>query len=133
MSVANDAALKDELAHSKRVVEQLIVDLNSIFHVLGEAPAERRCEAMRTHLQAGGEAVNAAAAGFDRDIVITVVLQKSLHYNIGVFLTLLMLSEKLGLTGAAATFRPTLEDKRTASVRLQKVSETLVANMEHDA
>jgi ferritin-like metal-binding protein YciE len=109
-------AIRDHLEQTKQHVERL----EQVFEAFGEKPRAKACKAIRGLIEEGGEA--AAEEGSLSDLAIIAAAQKVEHYEISAYGTAKAWAEKLGNSRAADLLDKTLEEEKSADLKLTEVT-----------
>lgn len=106
--------------------EQLAV-LETIFELLGEKPAAKKCEAMAGLLkEAEGIISDTKRNSFVRDAGLILAAQKVEHYEIATYGTLYALSEYLPDKKIGRLLKQTLAEEKKTDAMLSKLAEEFV-------
>ncbi len=104
-----------------------IVRLEKVFELLGEKAVAKKCDAMEGLVEEGkGMLEDTEDGSLTRDAAIISAAQKIEHYEIASYGTLRTLANTLGLTEAAALLEETLEEEKSADVKLTIIAESFV-------
>ena len=113
-------AIRDHLEQTKHHVERL----DQVFEAFGEKPKAKLCKAIRGLIEEGGEA--AAEEGSLSDLAIIAAAQKVEHYEISAYGTAKAWAEKLGNSKAVDLLDQTLEEEKTADLKLTEITDDIL-------
>ena len=122
-------ALEDHLDETEEHVNRL----HQALEALGEAPKAKPCPAMKGIVEESSEHLQ---DDYDepslKDAAIIAGAQKSEHYEIASYGTVLAYAKLLGLNEVITLLRPTLDEEKAADSKLTQIAEQIV-NVEASA
>lgn len=119
------AELKEALQKHLEESKGQVVRLDRVFEILDKRSAGKTCEGMKGVLEESSEALIVAEPGAVRDAAIIAAAQRSEHYEIAAYGTVVALAKALGQAEIAQLLTETLEQERTADKQLTTVSKTV--------
>ena len=114
-------ALKAHLEQTKAQLERL----DRVFALLEKRPTGKKCEGMQGVLAEAQEALEEAEAGPLRDAALIASVQRSEHYEIAAYGTVLALAKAMGENEIAALLAETLEEEKSTDKQLTAVSKSV--------
>ncbi len=114
-------ALKTHLEQTKAQLERL----DRVFALLEKRPTGKKCEGMQGVLAEAQEALEEAEAGPLRDAALIASVQRSEHYEIAAYGTVLALAKAMGENEIAALLAETLEEEKSTDKQLTAVSKSV--------
>ena len=111
-------ALKTHLEQTKAQLERL----DRVFELLEKRPTGKKCEGMQGVLAEAQEALEDAEAGPLRDAALIASIQRSEHYEMAAYGTVLALAKAMGETEIASLLAETLEEEKSTDKQLTAVS-----------
>jgi len=124
------AASSDELRmafeeHQQQTLEQ-IQRLEQVFQELQEKPRGTRCTGMAGILEEGVEVLSIGGDDNVLDAALIGAAQKSEHYEIAAYGTLVTFARTLGQEGPAELLQQTLEEEKETDRKLTEIAESMV-------
>jgi ferritin-like metal-binding protein YciE len=124
---ATSEDLKQTITTHLEETKGQITRLESIFELLGEKAAAKKCLAMEGLLKEATELLTDTDKGTEvRDVAIISAAQKVEHYEIASYGTLRTLAGTLGLTDVQELFDTTLSEEKNADFLLTQVAENYI-------
>lgn len=120
------SALTSHLEETKNHVTRL----EKVFSSIGEKAVAKKCEAMAGLTKEAEEIMEETEEGVVRDAGIIAAGQKVEHYEIATYGTLASFSRILGEKNAAALLEETLNEEKSADIKLSEISDSI--NVEAD-
>ncbi len=114
-------ALKTHLEQTKAQLERL----DRVFAMLEKRPTGKKCEGMQGVLAEAQEAVEDAEAGPLRDAALIASVQRSEHYEIAAYGTVIALAKAMGENEIASLLTETLEEEKSTDKQLTAVSKSV--------
>ena len=115
------AALKTHLEQTKAQLERL----DRVFALLEKRPTGKKCAGMEGVLAEAQEAVEEAEGGPLRDAALIASVQRSEHYEIAAYGTVLALAKAMGEDEIASLLAETLEEEKSTDKQLTAVSKSV--------
>jgi ferritin-like metal-binding protein YciE len=115
-------ALEDHLAET----EDHVTRVEQVFQLLGKEAQAKKCEAMAGLIKEAEGLMEDADAGVMRDAAIISAAQKVEHYEIASYGTLRTFAQTLGLEDAVKILDSTLEEEKSADMKLTEVAVSAV-------
>jgi ferritin-like metal-binding protein YciE len=120
------AARSEELqtaleAHLEETVEH-ISRLEQAFETLEEKPKSKPCKGMKGIISEGDEMVKEMKGTAAIDAIVIAAGQKTEHYEIASYGTLVAWAQQLGHTQAAKFFKQNLQEEKAADEKLTKIA-----------
>jgi ferritin-like metal-binding protein YciE len=107
--------------------------LESVFEMIGEKPAAKKCEAMEGLVDECSDLINETEAGsYTRDAALIMAAQKVEHYEIATYGTLAEYAKIMGHDDAAAVLHEILEEEKRADESLNKLAVDNINAMAYD-
>ena len=122
---ATSQELKSAIEMHLTETEGQIERLNQVFALIGRKAVGKKCEAMEGLVEEGKHMME-ENEGMTRDAAIIASSQKIEHYEIASYGTLRTLANTLGLGEAAALLEETLNEEKSADVKLTVIAEGFV-------
>lgn len=123
---ATNPELRNALEQHLEVTRTHVQRLESIFNSLGERPGGEKCEAMEGLVEEGEEIIDADADPEVRDAGLIVAGQKTEHYEIASYGSLVTFAKTLGRDDDASLLHDTLEEEKQADQLLTQIAERIV-------
>jgi ferritin-like metal-binding protein YciE len=118
--------LKTALSNHLQETEEHIARLEQVFDLM-EMPARgKKCEGMQHLIAEGSEMIDDCDEDATRDAVIIAAAQKCEHYEIASYGTIRVWANLLDHTDVASIFEDTLEEEKSADLKLTEVAESFV-------
>src|SRR3954468_14074471 len=118
--------LKTALSNHLQETEEHIARLEQVFDLM-EMPARgKKCEGMQHLIAEGSEMIDECDEDATRDAVIIAAAQKCEHYEIASYGTIRVWANLLDHTDVGSIFEDTLEEEKTADVKLTEIAERFV-------
>ncbi len=116
-------AFEMHLAQTESQMERL----EKVFELVEEKAAAKKCEAMAGLTKEAEELMEDTDEGTEvRDVALISAAQKSEHYEIASYGTLKTLAAVLGYSEAESLLEETLEEEKTADVKLTELAEGFI-------
>lgn len=120
-SEALKEALKTHLEETKGQLERL----DRVFEILGKRASGKTCEGMKGVLEEAQEAIEKAGAGALRDAALIASVQRSEHYEIAAYGTVVALAKAMGQDEIGGLLSETLEEEKATDKKLTAVSKSV--------
>lgn len=121
---ATSEALKTAINNHLEETKVHVKRLESIFELLGKKPQAKKCDAMEGITMEGEEIIEETKMGTaTRDVGIILASQKVEHYEIATYGGLAQLASTIGEDKIADLLRQTLEEEKSADLKLTEVAE----------
>jgi ferritin-like metal-binding protein YciE len=118
--------LKTALANHLQETEEHIARLEQVFDLMQMPPRGKKCEGMQHLIAEGGEMIDECEEDATRDAVIIAAAQKCEHYEIASYGTIRVWANLLDHTDVGSIFEDTLEEEKTADLKLTEIAESFV-------
>ena len=112
------AHLKETAGHVKR--------LEQVFGLMQMPVRGKKCEGMQHLIAEGSKMIGECEEDGTRDAVIIAAAQKCEHYEICSYGTIRVWANLLGHTDVGSIFEETLEEEKTADLKLTNIAESFV-------
>lgn len=123
---ATSEALIEALENHLEETEEQVRRVEQVFEIIGKKATAKKCEAMEGLIKEAQEIMEECEKGAMCDAGIIAAGQKVEHYEIASYGTLRQFAETLGLDDAAELLSVTLEEEKTADMKLSEVAVTAV-------
>ncbi len=123
---ASHQRLKEALEEHRRVTEQHVKRLETIFETLGKTPRGKKCKGMEGLLEEGKEMMQEDMGPEVLDAALIGAAQKVEHYEIAAYGTVRTYALVLGETEHAKLLQQTLDEEGEADKTLTKIAESSV-------
>ncbi len=114
-------ALQTHLGETKQQLERL----DRVFEILGKRASGKTCEGMKGVLEEAQEAIEKAEGGALRDAALIASVQRSEHYEIAAYGTVVALAKAMGQDEIGGLLAETLEEEKTTDKKLSAVSKSV--------
>lgn len=114
-------ALQTHLEETKVQIQRL----DRVFEILGKRATGKTCEGMKGVLQEAQDAVDEVEKGSLRDAALIASAQRSEHYEIAAYGTVLALAKAMGQSEIATLLGETLEEEKTTDKKLTTISKAV--------
>jgi ferritin-like metal-binding protein YciE len=118
--------LKTALANHLQETEEHIARLEQVFDLMQMPPRGKKCEGMQHLIAEGSEMIDECEEDATRDAVIIAAAQKCEHYEIASYGTIRVWANLLDHTDVGSIFEDTLEEEKTADLKLTEIAESFV-------
>jgi|1185.fasta_scaffold513368_1 ferritin-like metal-binding protein YciE len=118
--------LKTALSNHLQETEEHIARLEQVFDLMQMPPRGKKCEGMQHLIAEGSEMIDECDEDATRDAVIIAAAQKCEHYEIASYGTMRVWANLLDHTDVGSIFEDTLEEEKTADVKLTEIAESFV-------
>ncbi|MWB93920.1 DUF892 family protein [Flavobacterium sp. GA093] len=119
---ATSADLIEALNAHLTETEEHVIRLEKVFELIGKKATAKKCDAMEGLIEEGKGILEETEIGVVRDAGIIAASQKIEHYEIATYGTLRQFAETLGLAEAATLLEQTLDEEKSADVKLTEVA-----------
>ena len=123
---ATSAKLVNALNDHLEVTKGHVTRLEQVFNLLGKKAQAKKCEAMDGLIKEGEEIIESTEPGAVRDAGIISAGQKTEHYEIASYGTLVAFANLLGETRSAAILQETLAEEKDADSTLTRIAESVI-------
>lgn len=123
---ASSDTLREALEEHLKETENHIKRLENVFKELDIAPRGKTCEAMKGIIKEGEEKMKEVQEDEVLDAALISAAQKSEHYEISSYGTLINLTKRLGLNKAANYLKENLDEEYAADDKLTKIADSEV-------
>ena len=123
---ATAAELKTALTAHLGETEEHLARLEKVFGMMGMPVKGKKCEGMQHLIAEGSEMIAECEEDGTRDAVIIAAAQKCEHYEICSYGTIRVWANLLNHTDAGSIFEETLEEEKTADLKLTNIAESFV-------
>jgi ferritin-like metal-binding protein YciE len=121
---ATTRQLKDAIGEHITVTKGQVARLEEVFGILGKKAQGKKCEAMEGLVKEAESVVEDTDAGSaTRDAGIIMAAQKTEHYEIATYGSLVTLAGVLGHENIAAILQETLDEEKDADTALTGIAE----------
>lgn len=114
-------ALQTHLEETKGQIERL----DRVFEILEKRPTGKTCEGMKGVLEESSEALEEIEQGPVRDVALIAAAQRSEHYEIAAYGTVVALAKALGEQEILGLLQETLEQEKATDKKLTMVSKSV--------
>jgi ferritin-like metal-binding protein YciE len=118
--------LKTALSDHLQETEEHIARLEQVFNLMQMPVRGKKCEGMQHLIAEGSEMIAECEEDGTRDAVIIAAAQKCEHYEICSYGTLRVWANLLNHTDVGSIFEDTLEEEKTADLKLTNIAESFV-------
>src|SRR3954469_21179416 len=118
--------LKTALSNHLNETEEHIARLEQVFDLMEMPPRGKKCEGMQHLIAEGSEMIDDCDEDGTRDAVIIAAAQKCEHYEIASYGTIRVWANLLGRTDVGSIFEDTLEEEKSADLKLTEIAESFV-------
>jgi ferritin-like metal-binding protein YciE len=118
--------LKKALSNHLEETKQHLARLEQVFNLMQMPVRGRKCEGMQHLIAEGSEMIGECEEDGTRDAVIIAAAQKCEHYEICSYGTLRVWANLLNHTDVGSIFEDTLEEEKTADLKLTNIAESFV-------
>jgi ferritin-like metal-binding protein YciE len=119
---ANHEELRTAFEDHRRVTEEHVRRLETIFDDLGEKPAGKKCKGMQGLLEEGEEVMSEPADPGVRDAALIAAVQRVEHYEIAAYGTARTYARQLGFDRHAELLQRTLDEEGETDRRLTQLA-----------
>ncbi|MEO7308359.1 MAG: ferritin-like domain-containing protein [Ferruginibacter sp.] len=119
---ATSEELAEALENHLEETRGQVTRVEQVFDILGKKAVAKKCDAMEGLIKEAGGIMEECEPGAMRDAGIIAAGQKVEHYEIASYGTLRQYAETLGLTDASALLEETLEEEKSADVKLTEIA-----------
>ncbi len=119
---ASSRELRDAITDHLRVTKEQLSRLDQILTGLEKSPGRKVCEATVGLVEEGDEIIKADAEDDVRDAGLIMAAQKTEHYEIASYGTLVAFANLLGRSADARLLSQTLQEERDADAALNKLA-----------
>jgi ferritin-like metal-binding protein YciE len=116
-------ALKQAFQSHQKETKRHLERLNKALAALGEQPRAKRCVGMRGLISEGNSMVGGTPKGALRDAIMISGAQKVEHYEMASYGTARTYAEVLGRADVARLLDDTLQEEKTADLKLTEIAE----------
>ena len=116
-------ALKQAFQSHQKETKRHFERLNQALAALGEQPSAKRCVGMRGLISEGNSMVGGTPKGALRDAILISGAQKVEHYEMAAYGTARTYAEVLGRGDVARLLDDTLQEEKTADLKLTEMAE----------
>jgi ferritin-like metal-binding protein YciE len=120
---ANHAELRQAFEEHRRVTEEQVKRLETIFDDLGQKPGGEKCVGMEGLIEEGREILEEDADPDVRDAALIAAAQRVEHYEIAAYGTARTYARQLGFDNHVELLQRTLEEESNTDERLTKLAE----------
>ena len=114
-------ALQTHLEETKQQLERL----DRVFEILGKRAGGKTCEGMKGVLEEAQEAIEKAEGGALRDAALIASVQRSEHYEIAAYGTVVALAKAMGQGEIGSLLAETLEEEKSTDKKLSAASKSV--------
>ena len=118
--------LKKALTAHLKETEGHVARLEQVFGLMQMPVRGKKCEGMQHLIAEGSEMIGECEEDGTRDAVIIAAAQKCEHYEICSYGTIRVWANLLGHTDIGALFEDTLEEEKTADLKLTNIAESFI-------
>jgi ferritin-like metal-binding protein YciE len=123
---ANSDELRELLETHLQETEGHVTRLEQVFEMLGEKPRGKTCEGMQGIVEEGSTLLKEDFDGPVLDAGIIAGAQRSEHYEIAAYGSVMAWAKALGMSEIAEQLDPTLEEEKAADEKLTALAERSV-------
>jgi ferritin-like metal-binding protein YciE len=133
-NVATTEELEDAIEEHTQQTKRHVKRLEKIFHMIGQKPEGKRCEAMDGLIKECKNIIRETEEGtMTRDAALVIACQKIEHYEIASYGGLIALALTMGLERAADILDKTLAEEEMTDQMLTDIAETYInVEAEHE-
>lgn len=117
--------LKEALQTHLEETKQQLGRLDRVFEILGKRASGKTCEGMKGVLEEAQEAIEKAEGGALRDAALIASVQRSEHYEIAAYGTVVALAKAMGQSEIGSLLAETLEEEKATDKKLSAVSKSV--------
>ncbi len=117
--------LKEALQAHLEETKQQLGRLDRVFEILGKRASGKTCEGMKGVLEEAQEAIEKAEGGALRDAALIASVQRSEHYEIAAYGTVVALAKAMGQDEIGSLLAETLEEEKATDKKLSAVSKSV--------
>src|SRR4051794_32630892 len=118
--------LKNALSAHLEETNEHIARLEQVFELMQMPARGKKCEGMQHLIAEGSEMIEECEEDGTRDAVIIAAAQKCEHYEICSYGTIRVWANLLNHTDVGSIFEDTLEEEKSADLKLTEVAESFV-------
>ena len=126
IKAATAADLKKALANHLKETDGHIARLEQVFELMQMPIRGKKCEGMQHLIAEGSEMIRECEEDGTRDALIIAAAQKCEHYEICSYGTIRVWANLLNHTDVGSIFEDTLEEEKTADLKLTNIAESFV-------
>jgi ferritin-like metal-binding protein YciE len=126
IKAATAAELKTALSDHLKETQEHVARLEQVFDLMQMPVRGKKCEGMQHLIAEGSEMVSECEEDGTRDAVIIAAAQKCEHYEIASYGTIRVWANLLDRTEVGSMFEDTLEEEKTADLKLTNIAESFV-------
>ena len=126
IKAATAADLKKALSNHLKETEGHISRLEQVFDLMQMPVRGKKCEGMQHLIAEGSEMIRECDEDGTRDALIIAAAQKCEHYEICSYGTIRVWANLLNQTDVGSIFEDTLEEEKTADLKLTNIAEGFV-------
>jgi ferritin-like metal-binding protein YciE len=123
---ATAAELKAALNAHLKETEEHVARLEQVFELMQMPARGKKCEGMQHLIAEGSEMIAECEEDATRDALIIGAAQKCEHYEIASYGTIRVWANLLGHTDVGSIFEDTLEEEKSADLKLTNIAEGFV-------
>ena len=123
---ATASELKTALSDHLKETEEHIARLEQVFDLMEMPVRGKKCEGMQHLIAEGSEMIGECKEDGTRDAVIIAAAQKCEHYEICSYGTIRVWANLLNRSDVGSIFEDTLEEEKTADLKLTNIAESFV-------
>ena len=123
---ASNSSLKNAFEDHLKQTRNHVKRLENVFKELNMNPKERKCEGIRGIVNEGEELLKEVEGPEIRDAALIAAAQKTEHYEISSYGTLINLSKRLGLKDSINYLKDNLDEEYAADNKLTKIAESVM-------
>jgi ferritin-like metal-binding protein YciE len=118
--------LKAALTGHLRETQEHVARLEQVFDLMQMPVRGKKCEGMQHLIAEGSEMIAECEEDGTRDALIIAAAQKCEHYEIATYGTIRVWANLLDRTDIGSMFEDTLEEEKTADLKLTNIAESFV-------
>ena len=118
--------LKTALTNHLKETEEHVARLEQVFELMQMPVRGKKCEGMQHLIAEGSEMIAECEEDGTRDAVIIAAAQKCEHYEIASYGTIRVWANMLDHSDVGSIFEDTLEEEKTADLKLTNIAESFV-------
>ncbi len=123
---ASNSALKEAFEDHLKQTENHVKRLEKVFKELNMNPKEKTCQGIKGIVNEGEELLKTIEGDEVQDAALIAAAQKTEHYEISSYGTLINLSKRLGLKDSISHLKNNLDEEYEADDKLTKIAEASV-------
>ena len=123
---ASNSTLKNAFEDHLKQTRNHVKRLENVFKELNMNPKERKCEGIRGIVNEGEELLKEFEGSDIRDAALIAAAQKTEHYEISSYGTLINLSKRLGLKDSINYLKDNLNEEYASDDKLTKIAESII-------